>query len=327
MNTTGNKPEYQCKKGSDPSEELKNIVGPVRRRLLVPLAAVLILLVGGFAAIMIAMQKNHMNQSSLEKLEAAYDGLKNCLAEQARAMTAFEEIIIRHPVVYDLLKNLDREGLLTAYDSVFTQVRTYYGITRFCFHRPDRINLVRMHRPEKYGDLIRRFTVRKAERTGKTASGIEVEPLGCFTLRVVKPIFDSGILIGYLELGKEIEDILPDLHDRHGVELAVSIRKSALKHEKYESSMKISGRKSSWNQYSSYVLAYSSLPCFPPECKPFVHGEKGHQHGDIAVEASFNSKFWIVMARSLLDASGDSDMAELEKALLGLIKDMSDQKT
>jgi CheY-like chemotaxis protein len=43
----------------------------------------------------------------------------------------------------------------------------------------------------------------KAERTGKTASGIELGPLGFLTLRVVQLIFEGGELAGYVGLGKD----------------------------------------------------------------------------------------------------------------------------
>ncbi len=54
------------------------------------------------------------------------------------------------------------------------------------------------------GFTFDRFTTSEAERTGRTASGIELGPLGTFTLRMVRPIFDNGALIGYLEFGKDI---------------------------------------------------------------------------------------------------------------------------
>jgi hypothetical protein len=33
---------------------------------------------------------------------------------------------------------------------------------------------------------------------------------------VVQPVFDRGVLVGYVELGKEIEDVLSGLHTRSG---------------------------------------------------------------------------------------------------------------
>ena len=52
----------------------KASVKPVQRRLLIPLAVVLLLLVVGFGAVLLYMQQESLNQSSREKLAAAsYD--------------------------------------------------------------------------------------------------------------------------------------------------------------------------------------------------------------------------------------------------------------
>ena len=43
------------------------------------------------------------------------------------------------------------------------------------------------------------------------ASGIELGPLGTMTLRVVIPWRVDGVLIGYIELGKDLDEITIDL--------------------------------------------------------------------------------------------------------------------
>ena len=127
---------------------------------------------------------------------------------QTHMLSALEEVLLREPDLIDALRAQDRNRLLSDYDSLFADLRAKHSITHFYFQRPDRINLLRMHKPDKSGDLINRFTTLEAERTGKMVSGIELGPLGTFTIRVVQPVFDGQNLIGYLELGMEIEDLL-----------------------------------------------------------------------------------------------------------------------
>src|SRR5512140_3910874 len=145
--------------------------------------------------------------------------------------------MVRDASLRGSLKAGDRERLLTAYGPVFARLHAEYGITHFYFSGPDRICLLRVHAPEKHGDRIDRFTAREAERSGQTASGAELGPQGTFTLRVVRPVYDGDALVGYLELGKEIEDILAGIHRQSGVELAVAIRKSALDRTAWEEGM------------------------------------------------------------------------------------------
>jgi len=304
MRKTGNNPgPFDKKMPAAPFGE-KTTAIPVRRRLLVPLAIVLLMLTAGFGTITIAIQRKCMNHSVREKLTAVSRRFEDSLAEQSNFLAVLADVISRDTVLNDALKALNRERLLADYETVFTQLRSKFGISHFCFHRPDQVNLLRLHKPEKYGDRINRFTVLEAGRIGKTASGVELGPPGTFTLRVVRPVFNSGSLIGYLGLGKEIEDILLDLHHSYGVELAVSIRKNALKRENWETEMKMLGREANWSRFSEDVLAYSSLSGFPSEYKRLIHGEKDHAHGVIPGQVVFNGKSQRVMVKPLTDVSG-----------------------
>jgi len=278
-------------------------VKPVQSRLLIPFVSVFLLLVGGFSFVLLSTYKNSLNQSSQQIMEMASDELAEALAEQTEALTALGQVITRQEHLRDALKARDRERLLADYKPIFTQLRQDYGITHFYFHRSDRVNLLRVYNPQKNGDLIERFTAREAERTGKTASGIELGRLGTFTLRVVRPVWDGDTHIGYLELGKEIEDILAGINDKHGIEVAVAIRKNALKRIKWEAGMKMLGREADWDRFADDVLIYSSLSRFPSQCDHFI-GEAGHRHREVTAETEFNGKPWRIMAIPLTDASG-----------------------
>jgi len=59
-----------------------------------------------------------------------------------------------------------------------------------------------VHKPEKYGDSINRFTALGAEKAGELISSLELGPLGTFTLRSVFPVVEQGQLICYIELGQ-----------------------------------------------------------------------------------------------------------------------------
>jgi two-component system, sensor histidine kinase and response regulator len=278
-------------------------IKPVQQRLLVPLTVIFLLMVGGFSVVLVKTQKHSLDQSSQKELKSAADRLVVFQNEQTEAIAAIEEIILRDKGLHDALKTRNRQQLLADYGSIFALLREKHGMTHFYFHRSDRVNLLRVHKPEKNGDLINRFTATEAERTGRTAAGIELGPLGTFTLRVVRPVFDNDTVIGYLELGKEIEDILSGIHAAHGVELAVAIRKNALDRTAWESGMKMLGRESDWDRYADDVLIYSSIDQFPFECDSFIEGER-HLHGDVTGEIKLNGKPWRVMLSPLTDASG-----------------------
>ena len=280
-------------------------VEPILYRLMVPLTAVLLVLVGIFTVVLVVQQKKRLYESTNQVMVEALSDFTRLLDEQGQALEMLSNVLIRDPYLIQALTTQDRKSLLNEYQQLFSELRKNNGITHFYFHLPDRVNLLRIHNPNKHSDVINRFTALEAESTGKVASGIELGPLGTFTLRMVRPIFDKDMLIGYLELGKEIEDILVDIHDEHQVELTVVIRKNKLNRLKWEAGMKMLGRQSDWSRFHETVIIYSSFPQLPQECEQYIeHAE--HDHSDVNTDLSFNDKSWKVVPSKLKDASGST---------------------
>ncbi len=287
-----------------PESTGKNIpVKPVQRYLLLPLVGILLILIGGFVLVLMNQHRGRLNQDSKVVLDDAVVELNNSMRRQADALAGLEDVILCDEGLRGALAAGDRERLLANWQQVYTTLRKNHGITHFYFHRPDRVNLLRVHKPEKHGDLINRFTARQAEHTGKTAYGIELGPLGTFTLRVVCPVFDGETLVGYLELGKEIEDILAGIHDNRGVELMVYIHKTALNRNQWQAGMKMLGREADWDRYTEKVLIYSSLPQVPTACDAFIQG-KEHIHGKLTGQTEFSGKHWRILLHPANDVSG-----------------------
>ncbi|MCP4751151.1 MAG: PAS domain S-box protein, partial [Proteobacteria bacterium] len=102
---------------------------------------------------------------------------------------------------------------------------------------------------------------------------------------------------------KEIEDILTGIHDQHGTELAMAIRKNALNRSQWEDGMAMLDREGDWDRFPEDVLIYASLPRFPAEWDHFVVKEGYSQHTAIA-KTEFNGKSWHTLVTPLTDVSG-----------------------
>ena len=274
----------------------------VQHKLLVPFVCVSLSLVVFFTLMLVYTQKNALERSSFHMLKDAANGLANSIEEQSRVLIALENIILADVnLSRDLQKN-NRHALFSSYKDTFARLQKDYAITHFYFHLPDRVNLLRVHKKEKYGDIIDRFTMFEAQRTGQPAFGIELGPLGTFTLRVVQPVFFNYIIVGYIELGKEIEDLLIPVHKGHGVEFALSIYKYRLNQSQWETGMAMLNREANWNRFGKKVLVYTSIPDFPEQLEYFI-ADKDHIHDELSPIIKFNDKFWHAMARDISDAS------------------------
>ncbi len=277
---------------------------PVLKRLMIPLTAVLLVLIAGYGVLLIIQHRERVNESSRQALKKVSSDFTLAMAEQARSLGAIQEALIHNVDLSNMLKNRDRQHLLAAYAPVFAKLKIEYNVTHFLFLDTQRICILRVHNPEKYGDRAEQFTVRQAEQTGETVSGIELGPFGTFTLRVVRPIYDGETLIGYLELGKEIEDTLTGIHQESGVHLAMTIRKSAINRNTWETGMKMLERESKWDRFPEDVLIYSSLSPFPAEVDRYI-GIERHAPWDTSSEVQSGGAVWRVMAFPLRDASGE----------------------
>lgn len=274
---------------------------PIQRRLLIPLTLVLLLIGGGFILIQLKQQRTDLTLFSQRTLKGAVSSLEEELNHQTKSIDAMEEAILSSPELHEALAAKNREQLLTTWQPIYQKLKQTYGITHFYFHTASCTNLLRIHKPEKYGDFIDRHTLREAERTDQTSAGIELGPLGTFTLRVVRPIYYEYSLVGYLELGKEIEDILANMHANPEIEVMVSIHKHDLDQKQWEEGMAMLGRQADWNHCADSVQAYSSLNPSPSVCSWDAGSPKDAPFG-----VEIDDRPWQVLIHSLHDAEGDN---------------------
>jgi len=279
---------------------------PVLRRLMLPLAGALILLVAGFGVALLWHQKNHLDELASSDIATIPEEFPRVLDLQADTLRVALRFIVDNPDMRAALKSRDRERLLLGHHALFATLRQEQGITHLYFHGPDRVNLLRVHAPAKWGDIVERFTTCEAQRTGTTTAGIELGPLGTFSLRVVEPVFDDDGLIGFVELGKEIEGVLEGLGSRHRIDIAVVVHKALLNRQEWEASMATLGREADWDRFPEDVLIYNSLPQLPAAIDPYVN-EEHLADTDAKLELTFGGTSRRVAFLPLMDVS-DSEV-------------------
>ncbi len=276
-------------------------LAPVQRRLLPPLLAVLILLLGGFVSILFVIEHVHLDRLGRQSLTAVVGQWETILAAEGQALTALADTLIYTTEPQAVLRARDRQGLLAIYQPLFARLRDTHGVTHLYFHDPDRINLLRVHQPARDGDRIERFTAREASRTGRGVTGIELGPLGTFTLRAVVPVYADQALLGYLELGKEIEDVFAALHCQDDLHLAVTLFKSELTQAGWETGMAMLGRRFAWDLFADQALIYCSCQDLPNHQPGIV--DQAMAQG-LPGELRFKGRVWRLLVSPLTDATG-----------------------
>ncbi len=278
----------------------------VLRRLMWPLAAILILLFMGAGAILWQQHQSHLNSTVTTKQSEIEANLHDSLQDQASGLVNTLHSITMDPRVTQALAEGDVERLMSDWHFLYETMYRENNITHFYFFDSERNCILRVHKPEKYGDQINRFTALEAERTGKSATGIELGPLGTFTLRAVQPVYSGANLLGYVELGKEIEDVLTSLHQRSGSHLALIIQKERLQRQQWEEGMHYLGREADWDRLPGSVIIFSTQDRLLDKFLPLANHdlENNNTPGEKIEEIAFADEVWQASTTKVQDASG-----------------------
>lgn len=281
----------------------------IKQRILVPFVAASLFL---FVLSMWSIQheeNGHMDSdflSSAEGIRASYLGQ---LEERAQKLKAALEFIVDNEEFKAAFQTQDRSALLSSSRSLFDRLRSNYGITHFYFHDPKRTNILRVHQPERYGDKINRFTALEAEQSGHFTWGVELGPLGTFTLRAVMPWWHNGNLLGYVELGEEVEQGSTRLASAFGVDIYILVAKQYLDKKGWEAGMRMLGRQPDWDQFPYWVLAFQTTNHPPAGLLQSVASEGREGMGQV-VRASLDGHEYRGVFIPLLDA-GQRNVGEL----------------
>jgi len=250
----------------------------IKRRILIPLGIAL----GGLALIIIfSFYHNNLEQLDnqvMAQLEGVEDLFQLVQDQETALMGGLIESLKRDPCLQRSFREGNRRKLLHCASPLFEQIRNQHQVTHFYFHKPDQINFLRVHNPPRHGDYINRFTMKEAVATGEPAQGIELGPLGTFTLRLVHPWYIGDTLVGYLELGKEIDHIAPTIKQTVGVDLIFIIEKRFLKRKNWEEGLRMLGRSGDWDLIPDFTIIENTANIWSPKLEHF--GREDHaSHG------------------------------------------------
>lgn len=149
----------------------------------------------------------------------------------------------------------DKDSLYKQTAPLFKEFKEKYGITHWYFlnPEPDSTCFLRVHKSTQSGDIIKRATYLNSVKSKQITSGKELGKTA-FALRVVHPYYDNGKLIGYMELGEEIDHFFEIMKKQTGNEYGLLIKKEYLDAQEWAAMTTSKGLKNNWNNYKDVVL-------------------------------------------------------------------------
>ena len=196
---------------------------------------------------------------SVNKFNIANESFKNILTSETQKLSLALDFLLADNTAKRFFKQKNIDGLYAYSKPKFEQIRDRYSITHlyYIMPEPDMTCFLRVHNRQKNNDLITRFTYKNAVKTKKVASGLELGKTA-FALRVVKPYYDKGNIIGYMEVGQEIEHFFDLLKIKTGDEFIVTVDKNYLDQEKWKSAQETNPHMSSWDNMEKDVIIAST---------------------------------------------------------------------
>lgn len=279
----------------------------IKSRLLVPLALMLAVTLLGFVYGTSREEESHIAEDFQRSAQAAQHNYDAALQTEVEVLSSALEFLKNDETLRHSLVSRDKDGAMRYASPIFERLSSQFRITHFYLLTPERRTFLRVHEPDRHGDIIGRYTAMQAEKTGKPASGVELGPLGTFTLRVVYPLHDAKGLIGYLELGEEIEHVVSRVRTSLGLDLSIAIDKRFLSRKDWDRGMQMLGRPAEWNRLASVVETYSSLKVPTETMEHMLRSASGRDGG---LGYAIGDRQYYAMAHPLTDA-GNREVGKL----------------
>jgi hypothetical protein len=190
-------------------------------RDLARLAAALALAAASAPAPALAADAAHPHEQEVRRAASAFSALEH--ADVAKLSRVLEQLVQDRTLVDAFLAS-DRRKLLALAKPTFDIMKEEDQITHWYFIGTDRKCFLRVHKPDEHGDLIDRDTLSMAIAKGDLGYGKELGKTA-FALRVVRPIRRDGKLVGYMELGEEIDHYFDRMKAQTGDDFGLLVDK------------------------------------------------------------------------------------------------------
>jgi hypothetical protein len=224
----------------------------IRTKLITALVAGLVLVAVATAYLMRFVHERAIQRASQREVIGESFAFERHQAIEEERLAGFLDVIMANGELARLLAARDRPGLRAAAGPVFERLHDLSGITHWTFHSADPAQgvFLRMHRPEEFGDVVKRPSLLQAVATGREASGRELGRTA-YAVRVVRPWRLGDRLIGYVELGIDLHTFLNQLRSIRFEEYGLMLVKARLDRESWGRTKGAKG----WNDRPDLVVA------------------------------------------------------------------------
>jgi signal transduction histidine kinase len=210
-----------------------------------------------------AISNNHnvelITKTSMKTARKAFLDLEKSTANMLSAV--LKTLLVDESIAVQFIAR-DREALYQRCYPLFKGLKRQNRITHWYFLNPEpqKTCFLRIHSPHLFNDLITRTTLDNCIKTKSFTVGKEMGKTA-LALRVVHPYYYKNQLIGYMELGIQVEDFLEMLKEQTGNEYCLLLKKKYLDRNKWASITTEKALRNNWDDMKHLLLVYSTWSC------------------------------------------------------------------
>ena len=235
----------------------------IKARFIGPLALTLAFIMCVFAVAIYSIETRIRDRDLAERSAAVVKLFAQKLDKDTHKMMATLRAMMINPAMVNAFRQGDRAALAQQGGDLFRSLNAEHKITHLYFIRPDLVSLYRFHSPAVFGDEIQRVTLQQARESQKPAHGLELGPMGTLTLRLVMPWRQDGELLGYLEIGEEIEHLLDEIRHSLAIDLLVLVNKRYLTPAQWQRGLDLMQRSGDWARFGSHAVLAQTAEQLP----------------------------------------------------------------
>ena len=289
----------------------------IRGRILIPLTLTFILLTTAFLYTSYRIRIEEYASDLSRRHQQVQKILGSLIADRIKSMTSVIEFIADQKRFQAAMRTKDRAALFEHGSALLERLFSGQQITHFYFYDRHGSLVLRVYQPENMTESSTRFTKQQAMMKGTPVSGLELGRVGTFTLRIVYPWRIDNELIGYIELGQEIDSILRELKTITEIDFLVFLDKSYLERGSWEAGMKMLGRKAAWDLLPDKVLIDQTVAVPASAAARLIAADSVHDKYGSTVEV--DGRTYRAGSFPLLDA------AQRAVGDFVMLRDMTDQ--
>ena len=263
----------------------------LKKQILLPvgLALLLVVLVFGLG-FSLHQQREEVRQTENYLRQA--DEMRQALRdENLRRLSWFADEAASNPRLQQAMRRGDQAALLAETRNRLSAMRAHFGISHWYFIRPDRHVLLRVHEPARTGDLIDRQSLLDAANSGHAAYGLELGKFASYTLRYVLPWKLQGELIGYIEIGMEIDWFANEIKRMLQLDSLVVLPKKFTNETDFSVGKSALGLSGNWNDFPDFVILSQTLALLP-EKLPAIWSARLERGDTRPFEISSQGRIW-----------------------------------